>query len=34
MQLVLIVDCAHMTYRSMPERADLFRPADLLSIRG
>jgi hypothetical protein len=27
--LVLIIDRVHMTYRSIPERADLFRPTDL-----
>ena len=27
--LVLIIDRARMTYRSIPERADLFRPAGL-----
>jgi len=29
MLLVLILDRAHMAYRSMPERADPFRPACL-----
>ena len=29
MLLVLIADRAHMTYRGMPERADLVRPAGL-----
>ena len=29
MLLVLIIDRAHMAYRSMPERADLFRPTGL-----
>jgi hypothetical protein len=29
MLLVLIVDRAHMTHRSIPERADLFRSAAL-----
>ena len=27
--LVLILDRAHVSYRSIPERADLFRPAGL-----